>query len=180
MTSSKILLALDRSAQAPFVFEQALKQCKAQDSHLMIVHILHTKAGGSTAPLVGLGTLADVDLYRTQKHQQHERIQAEKQQAQLWLMEYYQQSIAKNIPPEIECRTGEPGAEICGLARDWDADLIVMGRRGHQGILEAALGSVSSYVVHHAPCSVLVVQGKVPDATFSEETLQMQTHSLIT
>jgi nucleotide-binding universal stress UspA family protein len=172
MTSLKILLALDRSAQAPFVFEQALGQCRAPDSRLMIVHILHTKTSVSAAPLVGLGTLADVDLYRTQKHRQYEHVQAEKQQAQLWLTEYYQQAIAKNIPPEIECRTGEPGAEICSLARDWDADLIIMGRRGHQGILEAALGSVSSYVVHHAPCSVLVVQGKIPDAALSERIVQ--------
>lgn len=164
MSSSKILLALDRSPQAPFVFGQALRQCQAQHSHLMIVHILHTKASTSTAPLLGIGTLADVDLYRTQKQQQQERIQAEKQQAELWLRNYYQQAIASNISPELECRTGEPGAEICRLAHEWAAHLIVMGRRGHRGLLEVALGSVSSYVVHHAPCSVLVVQGEVPDA----------------
>lgn len=34
-----------------------------------------------------------------------------------------------------------------------------MGRRGHKGLSEILLGSVSNYVVHHAPCSVLVLQG---------------------
>ncbi|RMG10302.1 MAG: universal stress protein, partial [Cyanobacteria bacterium J055] len=38
--------------------------------------------------------------------------------------------------------------------------LIIVGRRGRQGIEEAVLGSVSNYVVHHAPCSVLAIQGK--------------------
>ena len=36
---------------------------------------------------------------------------------------------------------------------------MVIGRRGHKNISEMFLGSVSNYVMHHAPCSVLVVQG---------------------
>ncbi|MEO0350033.1 MAG: universal stress protein, partial [Cyanobacteria bacterium P01_A01_bin.15] len=41
----------------------------------------------------------------------------------------------------------------------WNADLIMMGRRGRSGFSELLLGSVSNYVMHHAPCSVLTVQG---------------------
>lgn len=37
------------------------------------------------------------------------------------------------------------------------ADLVVVGRRGERPAL--GLGSVSEHVAHHAPCSVLVVQG---------------------
>jgi nucleotide-binding universal stress UspA family protein len=47
-------------------------------------------------------------------------------------------------------------------AQIWHADLIVMGRRGVSGMHELFLGSVSNYVTHHAPCSVLVVQGTSP------------------
>ncbi|MGC1393382.1 MAG: universal stress protein [Coleofasciculaceae cyanobacterium] len=36
--------------------------------------------------------------------------------------------------------------------------MVVVGRRGRTGLAEAFLGSVSNYVVHHAPCSVLVIQ----------------------
>jgi len=46
---------------------------------------------------------------------------------------------------------------ICELAIDWNADLIMMGRRGRSGIAEFFLGSVSNYVLHHAPCSVQIV-----------------------
>ncbi len=60
---------------------------------------------------------------------------------------------------------GDPGRIICEIARDCDADLIVMGRGNHSGLNEFFLGSVSNYVLHHAPCSVLAVQGQLSQKT---------------
>ncbi|GAB2817810.1 universal stress protein [Lentzea nigeriaca] len=39
-----------------------------------------------------------------------------------------------------------------------DAELLVVGNRGHSTIVEALLGSVSSYCVHHASCPVVVIR----------------------
>lgn len=52
---------------------------------------------------------------------------------------------------------GHAGEEICGLAEDMDVDTIVMGRKGTGALSEVLLGSVSQYVVHHAPCAVTLV-----------------------
>lgn len=38
------------------------------------------------------------------------------------------------------------------------ADLLVVGSRGHGGITEAMLGSVSRACAHHAPCPVAVIR----------------------
>ena len=48
--------------------------------------------------------------------------------------------------------------EIVALAKELQADLIVMGCRGHRGIRRAIEGSVSDGVIRHAPCPVLVVR----------------------
>ncbi|MHC5743836.1 MAG: universal stress protein [Nostoc sp.] len=62
---------------------------------------------------------------------------------------------------ESSYQTGDPGTNICDLARSWGAGfLIVLGRRGLKGTAQTLAGSVSNHVVHHAPCSVLVVQGQ--------------------
>ncbi|MEA5469202.1 universal stress protein [Spirulina sp. 06S082] len=46
------------------------------------------------------------------------------------------------------------------MVKSWQADLIAIGRCGHSGLTELFLGSVSNYVLYHAFCSVLIVQGK--------------------
>ncbi|MET9230104.1 universal stress protein [Lentzea sp. NPDC003310] len=39
-----------------------------------------------------------------------------------------------------------------------DAALLVVGNRGHGRLVEAIIGSVSAYCVHHAACPVVVVR----------------------
>jgi len=53
---------------------------------------------------------------------------------------------------------GSPKQEIVEEAENWDADLIIMGSHGYGFWRRSLLGSVSESVVHHAPCSVLVVK----------------------
>jgi nucleotide-binding universal stress UspA family protein len=177
MPFQKILVALDRAFQTSLVFEIALEQAQARAGALMIAHILRAETDVQTAPFLGLGTIADVDMYGTLKQLQRERIQHDIQKAKEWLQPYVDQAIAANVPTEMDCRAGEPGVAICETARNWGADLIVMGRRGHQGLKEVVLGSVSNYVLHHAPCSVLIVQGSHSDSSEAKEATQAEVTS---
>lgn len=53
---------------------------------------------------------------------------------------------------------GHPGNTIVETAQKEKADLLVVGSHGRSGIEKALLGSVSSFVVTHAPCPVLIVK----------------------
>lgn len=178
MAFKKILVAIDRSSQAPFVFQQALQQALAQGGQLMLVHIVPLSVDLPTGSFMGMGTIADVDTYAALRHARSERIKIEVQQGQEWLQSYTQQAAAKGIFTETDCRLEEPALWICKLAQNWEADLIVLGRRGHQGIKEIVLGSVSNYVVHHASCSVLVVQGIDAEANISSAAVHSKMHHL--
>lgn len=53
---------------------------------------------------------------------------------------------------------GSPGETIVEQAREIDADLIVVGARGHSAVDRILLGSTSDFVATHADRSVLVVR----------------------
>lgn len=53
---------------------------------------------------------------------------------------------------------GSPDGRIVETAEEMGADLIVIGSHGYKQWERLLLGSVSDSVVHHAPCSVLVVR----------------------
>jgi len=55
-------------------------------------------------------------------------------------------------------RLGKPADEILTVAKQHKAELIVTGAKGLGAIGRVLLGSVSTRVVHHAACSVLVVR----------------------
>jgi len=54
--------------------------------------------------------------------------------------------------------TGHPADVLVEEAEESGADLIVVGTRGLNAAKRLLMGSVSSTVVHHAPCDVLVVR----------------------
>jgi len=53
---------------------------------------------------------------------------------------------------------GSPESRIVETAEQMQANLIVMGSHGYNRWERLLLGSVSDSVIHHAPCSVLVVR----------------------
>lgn len=154
----KILVALDRSKIAKQTFDKSLAQAREPSSSLMLLHVLspgdegYPILPGIQYPYIPVGEEDLLGSYLKQR-------EIYEQQGIDMLRSLTESAIAAGVKAEFTQKVGNPGRVICNLARTWGADLIVVGRRGRSGLNELLLGSVSNYVLHHAPCSVLVVEG---------------------
>jgi nucleotide-binding universal stress UspA family protein len=63
----------------------------------------------------------------------------------------------KGFHPSVETPDADPRHAIVDAARDWPADLIVLGSHGRRGIDRLLLGSVAESIARHAPCPVDIV-----------------------
>ena len=64
----------------------------------------------------------------------------------------------KKVTITTEVLFGSPDSEIVEAAEKMKSNLIIVGSHGYNRWERLLLGSVSDSVVHHAPCSVLVVR----------------------
>jgi len=64
----------------------------------------------------------------------------------------------KNVAISTDVLFGSPDSRIVETAEEMKADLIVIGSHGYKSWERLLLGSVSNSVVHHAPCTVMVVR----------------------
>ncbi|HIK05246.1 MAG TPA: universal stress protein [Trichormus sp. M33_DOE_039] len=172
-----ILVALDRSEMGQQVFEQALALAKATQGKLLLVHVLSPEEDGSpNIPMV-----SNYDYYPGLSGQSLEVYQKQwdrfKDEGVKMLQSFSAKANTADVPTEFTQVLGSPGRTICKLATTWNADLIMMGHRGLAGLKELFLGSVSNYVLHHAPCSVHIVHCPLKEKLTTKDNLQ-QTEAL--
>lgn len=153
----KILVAIDTSEIGKQVFDTAITLAKATGASLMLLHVLSSEEEGSPyLPIIfsGMGYAGGDKIIENYR----EEWEAFAKQGVELLESRQQEATLAGVTAEVTQRSGSPGKTICEFAQTWQADTIVIGRRGHSGMSELILGSVSNYVLHHATCLVLIVQ----------------------
>ncbi len=142
----KILLATDGSEEASLAAKTAVTLAAEPGSELHVVTV------GPEYPLYMLPDSAGrfPEVFEREKRETREVLDA-----QVRKVEALGASVEK-----AHQRSGRPDREILALADDLDADMIVVGSRGLGGLRRALMGSVSTAVVRHAHCPVLVVREK--------------------
>jgi nucleotide-binding universal stress UspA family protein len=170
----RILVALDRSEMSTKVFEQALSLAKITYGNLMLLHVLSHEEDGSPEALI----FPNIDYYPGWNEESFKLYQEHwekfKNEGLQMLQSFSSQANTVGVNTELTQNSGNPGRMICELARTWNADLIIMGRRGRSGLAEFFLGSQSNYVLHHASCSVQIVHLPVSAKIEEEEVVSNQ------
>ena len=146
-----ILLATDGSPSAEAATQEAIGLAQAFDAPLIVVSVAHVVVptyGG----YYGYAEIAS-DLH-----------QAEVERVAHVLAETMERAEAEGLTVETEALEGPAAAEICRVAGGRAARLVVVGAHGWGRVGRLLHGSVSTDVLHRAPCPVLVVQGESPTA----------------
>ncbi|MDJ0615400.1 MAG: universal stress protein [Calothrix sp. MO_192.B10] len=153
----KILVALDRSDNAQQIYEHALSLAKVNNASLMLLHVLsHEENGSPYPPPFSYWNYSPQLSAQTWEFYQ-KQWETFKNEGLKILQSYAAEANTAGVSAEFRQILGNPGSVICDFARSWEADLIIVGRRGRSGLTEFFLGSVSNYVLHHAPCSTLTI-----------------------
>ena len=132
----RIVVGVDGSGGADAAVEWAMTHANPEDE-IVLLHTWHTVVSGGVD--IGYAYLDDME------------------QAARALVEQLAEKYSVAGGPKVTgvAEHGHAGSRLIDAASD--ADLLVVGRRGHGGFAGLLLGSVSTYVVHHATCPVVVV-----------------------
>ena len=90
-----------------------------------------------------------------------EQIEADRgqQEREEWLAALVHEVVGEVSDVDITQSTVEDDAAPTLLAAAQNADLLIVGSRGHGGFTDLLLGSVSQQCAHHAPCPIVIVRG---------------------
>ena len=166
---NKLLAAIDESAASDWAFETALEVARALNAELILVHALNIFASDSPrSPFVPVGSdLSEIDEKAQKDYElkmaefvgRYDALLKEKQAA----------AKAVGVTAQYIQPYGRPGPAICQAASDHNVDLIVVGNRDRSTLKELVPGSVSNYIVHHAPCSVTIVHSDSQERSMASE-----------
>lgn len=145
-----VVLATDGSPSAAEATVRAVELAHALDATLIAVAVEHL-----AIPAYGYYGYADVVTELTKMENEH---------VDETLAQAHAAAIEAGVPCEVVHATGAIAEEICEVAAARHADLIVIGAHGWGPVRRLLHGSVSSAVLHDAPCPVLVVRSKQPAA----------------
>jgi nucleotide-binding universal stress UspA family protein len=153
-----IMLATDGSPEAEKATPTAIELAKDLSTELVIVAVWELQAVGYgpmgfAATPIG-GELAWISEEQARKIAAEAAARAEE----------------AGVETRTRVRRGFPVDVICETAETFSPRILVLGSHGRGAVKRALLGSVSTGVLHHATCPVLVVRGDSQDRNAGTES----------
>lgn len=156
MPSSRfvVVVGIDFSEQSDRALKRAFEL--AFDQRATEIHAVHVAQSFESGvelelPAIGLGRVSLAEA--------REQLKAYVEQRLTDFVERADPRRAQAIERVVaHVRLDAPAEQIAELARELEAELVIVGTHGRKGLSRMVMGSVAEAVVRRAPCSVLVVR----------------------
>src|SRR5262245_42663577 len=143
-----ILCRTDLAGASSETFSHAVALCAATGAELTLVHV-HPRALPIAAEFVYLSPEPLEALERAELRARLEALAAS--------------ARGRGVTTNSRVLEGEPAGEVAALAREIEADLLVVGFRSEARLRHLLMGSTAEELMRQAPCPVLTVrQGAAP------------------
>jgi len=145
MEIKKILCPLDFSEIAPKALEYAVFMAISHNAELQLLNVVDQLHGFDSFQILALTPNEIAERMETQANQNLSNMISQ---------------IKERVGIKKAVRHGKASVEIIEMAREMQADIIIMGSHGRTGLSHVLIGSVAEAVVRHAGCPVLVIRDK--------------------
>src|SRR5262249_3312376 len=146
MAFKRILCAVDFSESSLEAFRQAAEMARRFASSLYVLHVIEARP--VVPDLIGINEAGEMAV----------RLE-EGATAALESLVASSAPAIERVPLNLEVTAGRAVVEILDRARDWSADLIVLGAKGAAALEQIVIGGTAERVMKDALCSVMVVRG---------------------
>ena len=143
---NRILVAIDFTDVTDSLIAQAIIYCKALDGKMRVLHV-ENSAPYEFSPTDPNQPAKDVS----------ESLDPDSNPV---LQRIRDKLVREGISADFRCLDGPAGNNILLAAREFKADLIVIGGHHHGHLYEYFFGSSTDSIIRTAPCPVLVVPPK--------------------
>jgi len=150
----KVLLAYDGSIEGRLALREGAKLAQLCHSDVFLLAVVELSAG--TVAMEGSFVIPVEDQISDYKN---------------ILAEGVGRLKAMGFSPTARLGTGDAGQVITEVAREIDANLVVVGHRPQGPLARWLFGNVGTYLVKHLRCSVLVAQTEISDDQFAQMTV---------
>lgn len=139
-----VIVGVDDSKQARAALEWAVRYARSEALPLTVITVVD--------PLVVTALWDDDPGHATSSSV----VASARREAQHVVDEVVHHADAVDVDIDVRAVVGHPARELVDAATP--TDLLVVGSRGSGAFARLLLGSTSSGVAHHAPCSVMIVR----------------------
>jgi nucleotide-binding universal stress UspA family protein len=139
---TNILVPIDGSDNSYRALDAALLLSEKLGSNITVIHVMEE------VPITHIGS----------EKMLNELLEAYKKENQDILLKCSEIANQKGLTVKTFLIQGNPASAILDYDKKEKFDLVIMGSRGLGKFKELILGSVSSKIVHHSPCPVLLIR----------------------